>query len=394
MDFTGGLANAPFLIMLSHAAIAAIAAMIFIQKRRFDFRSSLYFLLIGASFFSMAAMNLLVFLGLPVPYHFEISAIHTLFWSLLFALIIARISGMNRLKSMTVLVLASIFIAFSVSMTGWVLMAMFLGYYLSAISFFVLFVFSTRRVKNSGIYGQLAAFISTFLAILGISPMNAMWVVPNILLAVGFAYFMKFGLAFNHFVRPYKLELINRDGEGRIISPWKPFSYIFSYMLLLNITIFVTSTGLHEFGHLAVGRLLGCSGGTVVLIDLLNPSLPGPYTSLLCPPSIQENIIPFLGLSGFAFIIPFGLLFLLLRRFPEKNLSYVIFGMGFILASMDFLLIIPESIVLYASTVLGMAFICIGEIFLVNDYISYERQKKRAVEFKAALKGKPGAVKR
>jgi hypothetical protein len=148
------------------------------------------------------------------------------------------------------------------------------------------------------------------------------------------------------------------------------------YIILLNAAVFLASVSLHEFGHLAVGSLLGCKAGELVLLGIWGPDAGGTYTLMDCPQGTGENSI-FLGLSGFVFLVPLGLAFILLKKFPERNLSIVILGLGLLLAGLDFLLIIPSSILTYISLAAGTGLVCLGEIFLASDYTSCKSQRER-----------------
>lgn len=158
----------------------------------------------------------------------------------------------------------------------------------------------------------------------------------------------------------------------------KPLFYLFYYLAVLNAAVFLGSVALHESGHLLAGLFLGCSGLEMALMNL-NPLLPAAYTYMLCPPGIRENMTLFLGLSGYLLIVPFGILaFLLMRKLPERNLGIVMLGAGMVLGSLDILLFIPDSIASYLSIISGIAMICAGEIFLIDDHLSYRSHIERA----------------
>ncbi len=370
------LLGSSFLSIITYLGIFVITFIVFLRRRSYDFRASMYLLLIGISFFLLGIITLMYVLG-NVFDSMIISAVHTLAWSVLFTLLIGRISGMKKLKYIIFLALISVIIIFSLSSEEWIFLVNFLSYYIAMISFFVLFMFSTQPIKNAGFYGEISIITSMLLTVIKIPFYNNLWAVPSALLIISFMHFSRFGLVFDHFARPRKLEMIERDGEGKVKDVWKSLSCLFTYILLLNIAIFLTTIALHEMGHLVSGNLLGCYGGEIVLMNLFQPENPGPYTLLSCPAHIQENMSFFLGLSGFLFVIPFGLVFLLLRRFPEKNMGLVVFGIGMMLAGLDLILVAANYIITYVSLIVGIILICIGEIFLINDYVSYKRQKER-----------------
>ncbi|MBI4176194.1 MAG: hypothetical protein HY518_03245 [Candidatus Aenigmarchaeota archaeon] len=369
------LLKTPVLVAASQLFIFILCTLVFKQKRKADYPTSFHILLIGLSFLAVGIMNLLAVLGPSVGLAYEINALQTLFWAVIFTVIISVISGMQKLRYALSIIVFSIILILAIAPARAFFLINFIAFYLIAISFFVLFAFSVRPIRNAGFYGLIMVFISTFFTILEIEPASYVWLVPNLLLAASLTYFVRFGLLFDHFVRPTKLELIERDSRGRAVSIWKPFMYLFTYLVLLNTIIFVASISLHELGHLAVGSLFGCESGEIVLLklDLLQQGPLGPYTELNCPLQIEKAV---LALSGHAFIIPFGLVFLLLRRFPEKNFAYVIIGLALTLSGLDMLLIFQNALIIpLVSVIPGITLFCVGEVYLINDYITFTRQQ-------------------
>jgi len=178
----------------------------------------------------------------------------------------------------------------------------------------------------------------------------------------------------------------SRNRDIKSASIWKSSMHLLSYIILLNIAIFFITIVLHEAGHLAVGHALGCSGGNIVLTDLINPLPPGPYTNLICPVGIQQNMLLFLYMSGFLFIVPFGLAFLSLKKFPEKNLTYLVLGSGFILGAMDIYYVSFSFIFSYLSVVVGLVLFCLGEIILVDEHFSSRKHKERLIKIEKNIK--------
>jgi|GEM_PF-3272529 len=151
-----------------------------------------------------------------------------------------------------------------------------------------------------------------------------------------------------------------------------------SYLVLLNLIICAAGLLLHELGHLASGSWIGCSGGGIAAGDMLNLTVPGVFTALICPAPVGHGMAAFLGLSGFLFIVPFALAFMALKQRPEKNFAYVLLGFSVVLAGLDLLLVLPFSFVVYAALAGGVAVLCIGEVFLVGDYMDYLKHSKTA----------------
>jgi len=166
----------------------------------------------------------------------------------------------------------------------------------------------------------------------------------------------------------------------------KPLRLV-SYLVFLNVIICAAGLLLHELGHLAAGAWIGCAGTGIAAGDMLNLTIPGVFTALVCPARVGHDTAAFLGLSGFLFIVPFALAFMPLKQMPEKNLAYVLLGFSVVLAGLDLLLVLPFSFVVYAAFAAGVAVLCMGEVFLVGDYVDYLKHKKTA---KSASRGVSG----
>lgn len=362
------------LTIIAYFMVFSVSLLIFVQKRKYDFRSTLYLLVTGISFFLLGIAAVFIIIGLAADSAYILTA-QTLAWSVLLTLFVIRISDVRRLSYLFFLVLISVALVFAFSPEEWLFLINFVSYYIATISFFALFVFSTQPIRNAGLYGSVSVVTATFLTALRIPFYSILWAVPALLLAVSFTFFLRFGLMFDHFIQPEKLSLATTGRLG--IDVLKNITRLFAYILLLNIAVFAASVFLHELGHLAVGNLLGCSGGEIVLLDLFRPENLGPYTLISCPPQVGADFSLLLGLSGFAFLIPFGIIFILLKRFPERNMGYIVFGMGLLLAGLDFLLVIPSSLITYLSIIAGTALVCVGEVLLINDYISYKNYREK-----------------
>ena len=153
--------------------------------------------------------------------------------------------------------------------------------------------------------------------------------------------------------------------------------YLVLYLVLINLLVLSFGIVLHEFGHVVTGGILGCVGETG-MGDLLNPAVPGFFTSLSCPVSVEQNIVLLLGLGGFIFLIPFALMFLSIHKRPEKNLSIVLLGYAVILAGLDLLMLFSNDIIVYVSLFLGVAAMSAGEVLLATDYTDYLDHVKSA----------------
>jgi len=350
---------------ISEILIFILCQLVFIQRRRQDFKASLYILLIGVSFLFTGYLFLMQALGFGLPFTPEIKIIQTVMVALLLILTVAKISGIKKIEFLIPLLFIPL-ITFFYNI-GWQFITMSIALYISGIVFFILFLLSTREIKYSGLFG-LAYIISLIIITLtsGLQLIETVLFIPNILLLLAFTYFMRYGLEFNHFIHPHKFDM------KKSRNLWISFLRLMVYITLLNVSIFASSIVLHELGHLATGNFYGCEGGQIIIMDLL-PETPDPYTELTCPEPVQEII---LALSGFFFVIPFGAVFLFLRRFPEKNFAYVIFGLAIQLGALDMLVALPYPYIPYVFMFVGMFIIALGELLLIYDYTEHKNEEE------------------
>ncbi|MBU0530237.1 MAG: hypothetical protein ABIH52_03060 [Candidatus Aenigmatarchaeota archaeon] len=345
---------------ISELLIFILCQLIFLQRKKQNFQASLYFMLIGASFLVTGYLFMMSSIGFELPFTLEAKVLQIVWIAFFLILLLARISNIRKLEFLIPLLFVPLLVVFY--NTPWQTITMSIAHYIIGIVFFILFILSTRKIKHSGLFG-LAYVFSIILILLtsGLSGLNEIIFIPNILLLIAFVYFIRYGLEFDHFVRPQKLKI------KLMRSPLLSFLRLIVYITLLNASILSASLVLHEAGHLTTGAIYGCQGGTIIILDLF-PETPDPYTELTCPEPIQEVI---LALSGFMFVIPFGIIFLFLRRFPEKNFAYVVFGMAISLGAQDMLLAFPFLYIPYIFMFVGTFIAALGELLLIYDYTSH-----------------------
>jgi|GEM_PF-1324728 len=158
---------------------------------------------------------------------------------------------------------------------------------------------------------------------------------------------------------------IMEGAEGVSLSK-KAYAKIFIYILLFNIVFLSTTIVLHETGHYVTGVVQGCSG-TIVLYD---ERITGPYTELQCD---AETNTAFLYLGSFVLVVPFALLFLLLKGMPEKYFSLVIMGTGIYTAGLDLTSVSGMVAAEIISLVGGILVFIYGEYMVLNrTFIRFE----------------------
>lgn len=134
---------------------------------------------------------------------------------------------------------------------------------------------------------------------------------------------------------------------------------LFIYVTLFTTSVLCTSIILHEFGHFVAGGMMGCSG-EIILFDA---QLLGPHTDLTCPDGADTT---FLLLGSFLLIVPFALLFLTLRRFPEIYFSMVIIGMAIFTAAIDLQMLFGLEVIREIIVIIGIIITLIGQYLLTD----------------------------
>jgi hypothetical protein len=358
----------PLLSGLIGYVIFGISVIVFVQNRRKNLASSVLFLLMGITFLGMGCINTLAVFGLNPWISNQIFQLHTLLWSVIFTLVLSKISHLKRMDFLIIVMLFSL-VSVLFSFGGSVFyIIMPLSFYLAGMSFFVMFDSKNPRTRNAGLMGLAGCLIGIIASAFGADAGNLIWVLVNFAFMVSFSSFINTDLGSAKLEVPSRIEMIE-EGKPRYSS----FAYIICYVLLINLVVFVASLGLHEMGHIVVGNVLGCEGGKIVLLDLLKPSMPGPYTEMICPLKTSPQL---LGVSGFSILVPFGLAFLILRKFPERNLAIVICGLAVVIGGLDLMMVVNSQAVQGLSLILGIVIICIGELRLIDEYIGITKRKQ------------------
>lgn len=349
----------PLLAALAELAVFVVAVLVFLGRRRARAGRVLPFLGMAISFLAIGSLTFLAAFGNPVPLLTELDALQTMLWAVLLAGAVADMARVRTLKVATFFVLGGTLLAFLFLSPLALLLLELLAFFLAALAFFALSSLPSPSTRWAGVLGLGAAFLFT---ILSLAPVEQdLRAFPLVLLAGSLGCLLRSNEAFGHFFRPSRIERVEkgRDHPG----PLHAFAYIASYLLLLNIAVFTTGIALHELGHLAFGQILGCSGGRIILFDLAGG---GPFTEIRCPPYVFR---PYLGLSGFPFILLFAAAFLALRRFPERNLGMVTLGNAFLLAGLDIGLVSSSPLAPPLLLLLGMVAVLVGEIKLIDAYL-------------------------
>lgn len=141
---------------------------------------------------------------------------------------------------------------------------------------------------------------------------------------------------------------------------WKTLFLCLFCIIIFNILAISATIILHEGSHFFAGIYFGCEEIKIVLIDFPNLNT---YSELKC--SAQAPIF-FLALAPLVLVTPFGLSFLLLRKLPEKHLSWIIIGFNFIISMSDLRF---ASLIGYLILAIGIILVIYGQILFINQFI-------------------------
>lgn len=375
----------PFLLFALNTAseflIFIATIIVFVQSKDKALpRHRIYLLIIGASFLLIGGMGLAAYPGQPVNID-KISAAQTLFWYSLLSITVAEIAGINRLKYLLLLVLsAAVLLPLSPNS---VLALDVLAEFLGALSFFTLFIMARHRLKYAGFFGLAGALagIMTDIALGNPASANSLVFVRNAFIILGLANLVKFGPRFEEFINPPKVVWSAFEGREKLKEFLLPLVYLITYVSVLNIALMFATLSLHELGHFVAGSSMGCTGEIV----LWNTFSPTPYTSMSCPPQTSATV---LSAGGGLLVAPFGLVFFLLRRYPERNLGWIVYGLGISMSAFDISSVLGIKSIFYPAVILGAAMLCIGEALLINEYVSYSEKLFASLKQKKLPKAK------
>lgn len=148
---------------------------------------------------------------------------------------------------------------------------------------------------------------------------------------------------------------------------------LFLYLAVFNLMFILAVLVLHEAGHYVYGTMfLGCTGS----ITLYDPQQDGPYTSLQC--DAQPDTLS-LYLSSLMFMIPFALLFPLLRGFEESRFFLVVLGVAIMSTAFDIEGVAGTDIGRYAALFSGMLVFVAGEYVVVDDMFKRFKDRIRQI---------------
>jgi hypothetical protein len=126
-------------------------------------------------------------------------------------------------------------------------------------------------------------------------------------------------------------------------------------MVLFNVGIIFSILSLHEIGHVLIGTYVGCESGRAIVFDT---SQEGPYAELVCSNNTDYT---FAYAGSLVLTTIFGVVFLFLRKSPQRNFFLVVIGFSILFASLDLAALFNMEIVQYVSIGVGMLLVIIGE---------------------------------
>lgn len=355
----------PLVAAVDFALFSALLMAAFRSPGKGAARHKAYFALMAAPYFVSGALGLYGG-GFAARSHPAYPAL-ALFSALLFSFFASEAAGLKSLKPVSLALSLSVFFAagpaefWRTAYLAWMIVCF--------LSFFVLYEFSFGRTKHAGLLGLVAAAAAATILFAGVPGATAerFWFVPNIFLFASYAMLAAFGADAGKVMHSRRGSFSLDDTNASFSQVARPLFHLIVYLSLLNVVVMLGALALHEAGHLWIGSRMSCTGEAV----LFDSSDAGPYTSLSCPPGTPE--VP-LALAGFVFLIPFSAIFFVLRGYPERNLGLVIFGLALVMGALDMKTIILSKPALYAFMLLGVITACIGEVLLINAYLSPEKK--------------------
>lgn len=142
------------------------------------------------------------------------------------------------------------------------------------------------------------------------------------------------------------------------------YTPLFLYLAAVNVVVIAAVTVLHELGHAVVGILSGC---TAVQIVLLGGQ--ATYATMTCPTDPGTLL---LFASAFLFPVPVAAAFLLLHRFKERYIGFIILGLAVIMAATDLHLLVASPGIRFVTVLIGAVIALYGEDRLVHETLHLE----------------------
>ena len=129
-------------------------------------------------------------------------------------------------------------------------------------------------------------------------------------------------------------------------------------MFILSLTLLLSITVVHEFGHIFFGHLTSCEHSEAILFS--NQIMP--YSKIWCN---EPNVLVYLG--GFIFSFIFSALFLLLK--DHRELFHIALGISILSSIWDITAFSGIKWVQYLLFVSGIFFMVLGEYKMAFSHI-------------------------
>ena len=136
-------------------------------------------------------------------------------------------------------------------------------------------------------------------------------------------------------------------------------------MIILNLIVFLSTITLHELGHVIAGKFMKCDGVKAVIFDSKEQT---PYTELECY-NVESH--EFAYLSGLMLTTLFSFSFLFFTEKSQRNMFWVVLGLGIFFASLDIVTITGVEIMRYLCMAISLVFLVIGEVLTGISFEKY-----------------------
>lgn len=282
----------------------------------------------GIFYLLMASLNFLWVFGLLEANNEDFILINsgfTVVSSILLLYAVYKITGNRNLVYLLVLFMTSVF-AINFSIKAFFITTLAISYLLTIIVFLNLIFFYNFYLRWAGYVGLFYAAASILLLVLifvGEEAYKLFWFLPTALI---FFIFLFIYLDVTNLGIINKIEYKQKK-KPLILVYSAVFSKFLIFMASISAFILVSAIAIHELGHALVAQYYGCEQFKAIIYDII-----APHTEIRCD-SYYNSIV--LTLAGIAATSVIGLVFVLTGGQFTTGISYLLFGIGFLISYGD-----------------------------------------------------------
>lgn len=353
---------------LSYLAVSLIAFYIyysFCKKEEIACKVGNILGVNGIFYLLMSFLNFLWVFKLLEPNNEDfilISSVFTVVSSILLLYAIYKITNNKNLVYLLVLFITTVF-SINFSIKVFFITTLAVSYLLITIVFLELILFSNfylRRAGYIGLFYSASSILLLALTFIGKSAHKLFWFIPTA--SMFFVFLLLYFDVINLGI--IRKEKFKQKKKILILEYVLIFSKFLVFIISVSAFILVSTIAIHELGHALVAQYYGCNQFKAVIYDII-----APHTEIRCD-SYYNDIA--LTLAGLAATLVIGMIFILTGGEFTLGLSYLLFGLGFLISYGDLIdLGISENII--AIVLLSSLIIIILAIVKISLY--YLRQQ-------------------